>query len=1018
MSRTGPSAPQYPASLYQALEYRLVGPHRGGRVTAVAGVPGVPNTFYMGSTGGGIWKTEDGGESWRNISDGYFKSGSVGAIAVADADPNVIYAGMGSACIRNNVSPGDGVYKSVDGGRTWKHVGLVDAGQIGRVRIHPRNPDLIYAAVLGHAFGPNPERGVFRSKDGGTTWEKVLFVSDSAGAVDLAMDPVNPRILYAAIWQAVRKPWVLISGGEDSGLYKSSDGGDTWVKLAEGLPAGIKGRIGVAVSPANPGRIWALVEAKDGGLYRSDDGGTSFRLINSSPDLVARAFYYMHVYGDPLEENTVYLMGHGRGFLKSVDGGKSFESVAAPHGDHHDLWLDPKDPRIMINGNDGGANISYNGGRSWSTQANQPTAEIYSVTVDNQFLYRLYGAQQDNSTISIPSRTTGFGITSQDWYAVGGGEQGEIAVDPRNPNIVYAGNYQGQIERYDHGTGQLRNIQSYPQIGEGKPTKAYRHRFAIIAPIRVSPHDPKVLYHTSQFVHKSTDEGQSWTVISPDLSRNDKSKQEDSGGPITLDHTGTEVYSSIVAFEESAESPGLLWAGTDDGRVHVTRGGGANWEEVTPPTMPDWATVNSIELSAHDPGRAFLAVHRYRLDDYMPYVFRTNDYGKSWELLTDGRNGIPEKHFVRVVREDPDRKGLLYAGTEFGMYVSFNDGASWQSLQLNLPITPIMDLAVYRQDLVVATQGRSFWILDDLAPLHQLSDEVAGAQAHLYQPRVSYRLEGASVDRPRTGKNPPNGAVIYYHLGDAPREEVRLEFLDSSGGVIRALSSRGSAADRLSTQPGMNRFLWDLRYPGPQVLEGSIFWGSTEGPKAVPGTYQVRLSVGSWSQTRSLQVEKDPRLATSQAEFREQFDVAIQIRDKVTETHRALRAIREVRKQSNELVERARRAGSESEIAGAARALDEKLSAIEQTLTQTKLPAGRFVFIHEPQLDNEFVYLYSTVLSADTRPTAAASQRFDDLKPILADQLARLRQALDTDLARLNALAREKGVPAVVPPTP
>jgi photosystem II stability/assembly factor-like uncharacterized protein len=1011
------------------MEYRLVGPYRGGRVSTVAGVPGRPNTFYFGSTGGGVWKTEDSGMNWSNISDGYFKSGSVGALAIAASDPNVVYAGMGEACIRHNVSSGDGIYKSIDGGRTWRHSGLEHAGQIGRLRIHPQNPDLVYAAVLGHAFGPNQERGVFRSTDGGKTWERVLFVSDRAGAVDLAMDPSNPRILYAAMWEAVRKPWIFVSGGAGGGLYQSMDGGDSWEELTVGLPAGIKGRMGVTVSAAKPSRVWALVEAEMGGLYRSDDWGGAFRRISDDPVLVARAYYYTHVFADPLDEDVVYVLNTS--FLKSIDGGTHFAKISTPHADNHDLWLNPTNPQIMIEANDGGAAISFNGGISWSTQANQPTAELYRVTVDNQFLYRLYAGQQDNSTISIPSRTATAGISLRHSYSVGGGEQGHIAVDPRDTNIVFAGNYEGIITRYDHSTGEVRNIMSYPELGEGKPTIDYKYRFQVHAPVRVSPHNPSILYHTSQFVHRSMDEGQSWGIISQDLTRNDKAKQVSSGGPITKDNWSDTTYGTIFAFEESSQTPGLLWAGSDDGLVHISRDGGRSWTNITPPDMPEWGTVNMIELSAHDPGRALIAVHRYRDDDFAPYIFRTNDYGKSWKRLTDGRNGIPPKHFVRAVREDPNRRGLLYAGTEYGMYISFDDGVRWGPFQLNLPVTPITDLAVYRGDLVVATQGRSFWILDDLTPLHQLSHEVVAAKAYLYRPRASYRIARAArgLDESEIvmAKNPADGVVVYYQLGETTKNEVRLEFLDSSGRVVQEFSSlegheeddHGGKESELSIELGLNRFVWDFRYPAAEVIDGAIFIRSTRGPKAVPGTYQVRLSVGSLSETRSFEILKDPRTAATQKELEEQFELSIRIRDRLSETHGAVRSIRDVRAQMKHLEEHAAKSAAPAatkQIAEATQTIDAKLTAIEDVLIQRRLRISDDMLANSPKLDNELVFLMNAIQGADTRPTDAAYQRYEDLEGILIEQITQLQHVVDADVRALNTLAEKLQLQAVVLP--
>ena len=1004
------SPPRYDASLLQALEYRLVGPYRGGRVSAVAGVPDDPTTFYMGSTGGGVWRTDDAGESWYNISDEYFGSASVGGMAIAPSDPNVLYVGMGEVCIRHNVSAGDGIYGSVDGGRTWKHLGLRNAGQIGTIRVHPDDPDLVYAAVFGHAFGPNPERGVFRSSDGGDTWQRVLFVSEEVGAADLAMDPSNPRILYATMWEAVRKPWTLSSGGEGSGLFRSMDGGDTWEGLTRGLPQGIKGRIGVTVSPANPDRVWAIVEAHDGGLFRSDDRGESFRLINSDRRIRSRAYYYMHIRADPVDENAIYALNVG--FFRSVDAGVSFERLQVPHADNHDLWINPANPGIMVLGNDGGATVTFNGGVSWSTQANQPTAELYRVSLDNQFPYRLYAGQQDNTTISIPSRKLA-GV-SEHWYAVGGGEQGHIAVRPDNPNIVFAGNNEAAITRYDHATGEARSIMTYPELGEGKAAIDFKYRHQMHAPIRLSPHDPDILYYTSQFVHRSRDEGQSWTIISPDLTRDDETKQGDSGGPITFDNWTSETYGTVFAFEPSPHAPGLLWAGTDDGLVHISRDEGASWEDITPRGMPEWGTVNMIDLSAHAPGRVFIAVHRYREDDFRPYIFRTDDYGESWALLTDGLNGIPSHHFVRAVREDPDRRGLLYAGTEYGMYVSFDDGGRWQPFQLNLPVTPITDIAVHEQDLSVSTQGRSFWILDDLTPLHHLTDEVAAAEAYLYPPRTAYRVAGASAAGPRGGENPPDGVVVHYHLGEPLRDELTLQILDSAGEVIRTASSGGEDAE-LGTDPGMHRWVWDLRYPGPELIEGLVIWGGTDGPRAVPRTYRVRMSVGDRDQTRSFRVLRDPRVATTDAEFREQFELAIRIRDRATQTHRDIQRIHAARSRIEELGRRAAARGVGEEISQAAEPLLTELTRIEESLRETRLEAAEDAINFGTKLDNQLIFLMNSVLSADARPTDSAYERYQDLDRELTGVLSDLERLMENDLPSFIALAERRGVPTAVP---
>ena len=1016
----------YEPELFQALEYRLIGPYRGGRVTAVTGVAGDPFTYYMGSTGGGVWKTTSGGQTWENLSDGFFEAGSIGAVTVAESDPNIVYAGTGSACPRGNVSPGVGLYKSTDAGKTWVHAGLRKAGQIARIRIHPNNPDLVYVAVSGNIFGRNEERGVYRSSDGGKTWDKVLYVHDGLGAADLAMDANNPRILYAALWRAERKPWTIVSGDEEGGVFKTTDGGDTWAKLSGGLPTGLVGRIGIAVSPANSQRVWALVEAIDeGGIYLSDDAGATWKRINRDRLLQQRAWYYMHIFADPADENTLYALNTR--LYKSVDGGRTLNRIPTPHGDDHDLWLNPDNSNIMIEGNDGGANVSFDGGKTWSSQRNQPTAEFYRVSVDDQFLYRVYGAQQDNSAIAIPSRTQGGLAPENFWIPAGGGESGHVVADPRNPNITIGGNYGGEIYRQNLDTGESRNIIVYPVLQDGIPVRDLKYRFQWNAPIRFSPHDPDVLYHTSHLVHRTTNNGQSWETISPDLTTNNQEQQVFPGEPITHDHTGVEVYNTVFAFEESPHEPGLLWAGSDDGLVHLSRDGGLNWKNITPEGMPNGGTVNMIDLSVHDPGRAFIAVYKYRENDFTPYIFRTNDYGKSWVRLTNESNGVSPDHFVRVVREDPDRKGLLYAGTEFGMYISLDDGRHWQSFRLNLPITPITDLAVHRKDLVVATQGRSFWILDDLTPLHQLTEEVGTAKAHLFEPRDTYRVRLSGSRAAHSPKNPPNGAFIFYTFEDEPEGDVALEILDREGAVLRRYTSRPSG--RKPTKPafgapidpvvpkkkGMNRFVWDMTYPGPNLTDDALMYiGYSGGPVAVPGTYQVSLSYGDFSATVPLELLKDPRVATTIADYQEQFDLLVQIRDKLTETHDAIRSIRDIRQQVQALSKRLVEAGQGDDVETAAEALKDELTALENELIQTKNEAHQDPINFPPQLDTRFGFLYGYVQRLNGKPTEGAYHRFNDLMPLLAEKLARYQDVKENELAAFNTLVREKGVLPVI----
>lgn len=1014
----------------QALEYRNIGPSRGGRSTAVTGVTGQPYTFLMG-TAGGVWKTTNAGGSWENISDRYFGSGSIGAIAVSESDPHVIYVGTGQSTLRGNVALGVGVYKSIDAGKTWKHIGLPKAGQIGRIRIHPKNFDLVYVAVIGNAFIPNEERGLFRSKNGGMTWEKVLSISPKTGFADLAMDPVNPRVLYASAWTGQRKPWTIVSGSDECALYKTVDGGDTWTKLGGGLPQGVVGKIGVAISPPNPDRVWALVEAEQGGLFRSDDAGKTWQRLdtNMKRRLLQRAWYYMHIFADPRDEQKVYILNVDQ--FRSRDGGKTFEQLDLPHGDGHDMWINPDNPRILIVGNDGGATVSLDDGNTWSTLLNQPTAEIYYVATDLGFPYRIYGAQQDNTTISLPSRALPGLSPYEHWRDVGGCEDGHIAFDPRNPDIVYAGCYGGEITRYNVKTGEIRNIMTYPEMEVGLAPRDLRYRFNWNAPIRVSPHDSNVIYHASQYIHRTTNDGHSWEIISPDLSRNDKSKQNYSGEPITYENTGIEVYCNVLSFEESPSKAGVLWAGSDDGLVHISKDNGKSWQNITPAGMPEWSTVNSIELSLHDPARAFFAVYKYKLGDLRPYIYRTNDYGKSWTLLTTGENGISDSTPTRVVREDPARKGLLYAGTESGMFVSFDDGRQWQSLQLNLPIVPVTDLRVHQNDLVLATQGRSFWILDDLTPIHQLAAGAASANnLFLFKPRDTYRM------RITRGKdNPPNGAFIFYYLPEELKGEVLIEVSDETNRIIQTFSSEREphpnpeflydfigiyeGDKRVSKKKGLNRFVWNLRDRTVDFPSGTIVWGYLGGAKVPPGVYKITLRSGDWKQTQSFQVLKDLRVAATDQELQEQARFMIQIRDDLNRLYHGVRVIRSLREQARNTSDRlAAAGGSSAEVKNAAESLWKKLSGIEEELMQPKNEADQDTENFPTKLDNQLAYVYMALNDTDSRPTAGQRERVKDLEQQIELQLVKLKAIIDKDLVEFNKLAVSQGALPLVPPAP
>lgn len=1005
--------------LYSAMKYRSIGPYRGGRSTAVCGIPDQPHTFFMGTTGGGVWKTDDGGNTWDNVSDGYFKTASIGAVEVSVSDPNTIYVGTGSACPRGNISQGDGVYKSNDGGRSWQHVGLRKAGLIGKILIHPGNPDIAWVAVLGNIFGKNTERGVYKTVDGGAKWEKVCYLSDSVGAVDLAMDPKNPRILYAGFWRVERKPWTLIDGAKEGGVYKSIDGGTSWRKL-EGLPNVVAGRIGIAVSPANPNRIWVLREAQEedkGGLFRSDDAGKTWTKINREHKLRLRAWYYSHICADPRDENTVYVMTTS--FHKSVDGGANFSSIPTPHGDNHGLWINPNNTDIMIECNDGGANVTYNGGRTWSTQFNQPTAELYRVTVDNQFPYRVYGAQQDNTTISVPGNSIGGISPLQYWMEVGGGESGHIAVDPRDPAIVYAGNYIGQIDRTDLKSGHTRNVVAYPQMHDGTAGRDIRYRFQWNAPIRISPHNPDIIYHASQYVHRSLDKGQTWERISPDLTTNDDALQDIPGGPVQHDHTGVELYTTIFALEESPLVPGHLWVGSDDGRVHLSKDAGKSWADITPDDLPKRATINMIDLSTQDPARAFIAVHKYRENDMRPYIYKTDDYGKSWKLLTTGNNGIPVGHFVRVVREDPNRKGLLYAGTEYGMYVSFNEGFSWQTLQLNLPLTPINDMVVHQGDLVVATQGRSFWILDDLSLLQNMKVEIKDTALYLFQPRPAYRTQFQGFKGKGMPVSAPKGLLCYFFVGQLPDSgEIRMEIRNDAGELIRAYSTQpqiGSEESLFSIRQGMNKWVWDLKLPEPKLLESAIFsLANTDGAYVPTGVYQLTLKGLGNEHSCKVEIKKDPRWEVSDEDLQAQFELTRKVQIEMEKIHAAIRSLRQIRSQIREQVELADKAGYKLGFKEEIQQVQARITGLEEQLIQTKNETDQDPINYPSKIDDQYAYLYSVVKAQDSRPTAGCYLRLSDLNKELEPLMDAYKKILE-DVNALDRQMEKAGIPRIIP---
>ncbi len=1005
----------YDESLYDALEWRNIGPFRGGRSAAVTGVPGKPDLYYAGAAGGGVWRTEDGGQTWENISDGHF-GGSIGAVAVAESDPNVIYVGGGEVTVRGNVSYGYGVWKSVDAGKNWEHIGLENSRHVPRIRIHPKNPDVVYAAVMGDLYKPTEERGVYRSTDGGETWEKILFANENAGAVDLILDPNNPRILYASTWRIRRTPYSLESGGEGSALWKSTDGGDNWEKITgkSGMPDGPLGIIGVTVSPVNSERVWAIIEAEEGGVYRSDDAGETWRRINQSRALRQRAWYYSRIYADTQDENTVYVMNVR--YHKSTDGGNTFKAYNAPHGDHHDLWIAPENNQRMVIADDGGAQVSYDGGENWTTYHNQPTAQFYRVTTDDHFPYRIYGAQQDNSTVRILHRTDGYSIDEDDWEPTAGGESAHIAVDPENNDIVYGGSYGGFLTRVNHDNKQRQAINVWPDNPMGYGAEGMKYRFQWNFPIFFSPHDPDKVYTLSNHVHVSTDEGRSWELLSPDLTRDDSTKLGPSGGPITKDNTGVEYYCTLFAGVESPREEGVLWVGSDDGLIHISRDGGENWEDVTPPGMPEWMMINSIEVDPFVDGGAYVAGTRYKLGDYQPYLYKTKDYGKTWTLITDG---IDEEHFTRVVRADPERQGLLYAGTETGMYLSFDDGQSWQPFQLNLPIVPSTDLAIKNNNLIAATQGRSFWMIDDLTPLHQLSDEVADSDFYLYQPMPTYRMRGGQASNLKTaGANHPGGVMVHSYFKEKPADsvEVKISFHEADGELIKEFSTQAREKDqKLEIEAHGNRFVWDMEYPGAKEFEGMIlWWGSTDGPQAAPGNYKVKMTVGDEEQIRDFEILQDPRSEVSLAEIQEKFDFMMEVRDKVTEGHQAIVDIRKIRQQLNHYKGLWEGKESMQELIDKADEIDEKISRIENELYQTKNQSRQDPLNFPIKLTNKLAHLNSLTGMGDYPPTQQAYQVKEEISQQIDRQLSKFREIRNSDLPEFNQMVKDKAVDAIV----
>jgi photosystem II stability/assembly factor-like uncharacterized protein len=1008
--------PVYDEKFYNNLEWRNIGPNRGGRSLGCAGSPGRPNEYYFGATGGGLWKTVDGGQEWFPVTDGQITSSSVGAVAVAETNPDIVYIGMGETQLRGSITQGDGVYKSTDGGKTWRHLGLAETQAIARIRVHPTDPDIVYVAALGHPYGDNEERGVFRSTDGGNTWEKVLYESPKAGAADLIIDRKNPNIIYATTWQVYRKAWKMWGGGPYCKLWKSVDGGDNWIDLTEnpGMPERPIGKIGITVSPVNSDRLYAIVEANEGGVFRSDDGGWTWERTNDERKLRQRAFYYSRIYADPWDDNTVYCLNVR--FYKSTDGGKTFdERIYTPHGDHHDLWIDPNDPMRMICSTDGGGTVSINGGKTW-TELDYCTTQFYHVTTTSDVPYHVAGAQQDNSTLAMPSDGWGHmqarGLGGSWGYAVGGGESGYITQHPTKPDIFYAGSQGALLTRYDRSNGQIRDIQVYPRFFSGEPASALPERWQWTFPIVFAPQDPNVMYTCSQHVWKTTDDGQSWEKISPDLTYADPETLGKTGGVITMDMNGPEIYATVFALAPSYHDIKTIWAGSDDGKIHITRDGGKNWTDITPDDLPKFSRVSIIDESRHNPGTAYVAANRYQVDDRQPYVYRTTDYGKTWTKII---TGIKDGHFARAVREDHVRPGLLFLGTEHGAYVSFNNGDLWQPLQLNLPDTPIRDLVVKNDDVVLGTHGRGFWILDDINPMRQLTPELAQEDVILFEPSDPIR----SV----------YDLTVQYYLA-AQVDSVKMEILDSQGNVVNTFVGKKPTEKADPNQPwwmrggsstpttaaGLNTFTWDLRYPGATTFDGMIIWSArpARGPKAPLGDYQVRLTAGDYSKTYPFTIKIDPNLkGITEADLQEQFDLAIQIRDKESAANEAVIRIRDIRKQVNERLKKT----SDESVHGLAKDMLEKLAAIEEDLYQVRNQSNQDPLNFPIKLNNRLSSLRRSVETGDARPTDGAYKVFKELSAELEGHLQKLNSTIKSDLPKLNQMLASKNVQEVMDQT-
>ncbi|QNM85528.1 glycosyl hydrolase [Polaribacter pectinis] len=980
---------------FSAVEWRNIGPFRGGRSAAVTGVSGKANLFYMGATGGGVWKTTDAGNTWQNISDGFF-GGSVGSVAVSKSDNNVIYVGMGEKTVRGNVSSGDGIWKSENAGKTWKHMGLKNSRHVPRMRIHPKNPDIVFAGVMGDLYKPTQERGVYKSIDGGENWKKVLFSDENSGVIDLIIDPNNPRILYATTWDVRRTPYSLSSGGKGSAIFKSTDEGETWTNISEnkGLPKGTWGISGVTVSPVNSDIVWALIENDKGGVYKSTDAGKNWKLINSERKLRQRAWYYTRLYADTQDEDILYVLNVR--YHKSTDGGKTYSTYNAPHGDHHDLWIAPEDNQRMIIGDDGGAQISFDAGENWSTYMNQPTSQFYRVTTDNHFPYRILAAQQDNSTVRISHRTAGRFITESDWESTAGGESAHIAVDPLNDDIVYGGSYGGLLTRKNHKTGETRAINVWPDDPMGHGAEDFKYRFQWNFPIFFSPNNKKRLYAASNHLHASEDEGQSWKLISPDLTRNDPKTLKSSGGPITQDNTGVEYYGTIFAATESPFEAGLIWTGSDDGLVHVSKNNGDSWDNVTPKKMPEWMMINCIEVDPFTKGGAYIVGTKYKSGDYKPYIYKTENYGKSWKLIVDG---IENEAFTRALRADPKRKDLLYAGTEKGMYISFNDGKSWESFQQNLPIVPITDLAIKNDNLIAATQGRSLWIIDDLTPIHQLNSSTLKEEIVLYKPKNAYNMSGGNGRTSKTqGTNHPGGVAVNYFIKEKKEDDIiSLSFYDTNDNIIKKYSTKPDKENKeeeLKLEDGNNIFYWNMMYPGAEKVKGMIlWWASLNGPMALPGNYKVELAVNDKKMHQNFNILRNPTSEATESDMKAQFDFINDINTKMTEIHKALKNVKKVRSQVGLLKKSIKDKEKHNALLEYADTLVKNMTKIEETLYQTKSKSGQDPLNYPIRLNNKLAHLNSLTRIGNYAPT---QQAIDFKNAITKD--------IDAELTKLNAL--------------